>query len=89
MSDFGIPQEEVDYQFNIGQRFFHQLSDEERLQYKADHKAASYNGYNGPLVFSSVTLIKTHHDDSDETARGRMPMIRDTTLRAVIVNLEL
>ncbi|WWD22269.1 hypothetical protein CI109_106760 [Kwoniella shandongensis] len=57
VSDFGISQEEVDYQFHLSQEFF-SLPLEEKLKYAANHKAASYNGYNGPHVYEAD---KTEH----------------------------
>jgi isopenicillin N synthase-like dioxygenase len=58
VSNFGISQEEVDYQFEISQQFFDGLSLEEKLRYKADHSKFSYNGYNGPAVFECVAVFQ-------------------------------
>ncbi|ORY27925.1 putative UPF0676 protein [Naematelia encephala] len=56
VSDFGLSQEEVDFQFKIGQEFF-ELPMEEKVKYAADHKNHSYNGYNGPAVFEGGSQI--------------------------------
>ncbi|KAJ7676243.1 hypothetical protein B0H17DRAFT_1016133 [Mycena rosella] len=50
VTDFGISQEEVDRQFQLSQEIF-DLPLETKLKHKADHKSASYNGYNGPHVY--------------------------------------
>ncbi|KII84624.1 hypothetical protein PLICRDRAFT_46005 [Plicaturopsis crispa FD-325 SS-3] len=58
VTGFGISQEEVDRQFELSHEFF-DLPLEEKLKYAADHKAASYNGYNGPQVYEPG--VTEHH----------------------------
>ncbi|WVQ80517.1 hypothetical protein IAT38_002622 [Cryptococcus sp. DSM 104549] len=50
VSNFGVTQEEVDHQFEIGKTIF-DLSLEEKVKYGADTKSFSYNGYTGPAVY--------------------------------------
>lgn len=42
--NFGLSQEETDFQFAIGKRLF-QLSTEEKLKYRADLEHGNYSGY--------------------------------------------
>ncbi|KAJ6591524.1 hypothetical protein DFH09DRAFT_177200 [Mycena vulgaris] len=58
VKNFGVSQEDVDRQFALSQEIF-ELPLEEKLKYKANHAAASYNGYNGPHVYDPDT--KDHH----------------------------
>jgi len=44
VTNFGIPQEEVNRQFALGQSFY-ELSIEEKLKYMPDLDSGSYNGY--------------------------------------------
>ncbi|WRT68170.1 uncharacterized protein IL334_005145 [Kwoniella shivajii] len=50
VSNFGLSQDEVDYQFSIGKRIF-DLPLAEKVKYGADTKSFSYNGYTGPAVY--------------------------------------
>ena len=42
--NFGLPQEDIDYQFAIGKEVF-SLPTEEKLKYRADLEHGDYNGY--------------------------------------------
>jgi isopenicillin N synthase-like dioxygenase len=44
VTNFGIPQEEVDEQFALGQKFY-ELPLEEKLKYVPDLDSGNYNGY--------------------------------------------
>ncbi|KAJ6529137.1 hypothetical protein DFH09DRAFT_1327378 [Mycena vulgaris] len=57
VKNFGVSQEDVDRQFAVTKRSSSFLW--EKLKYKANHAAASYNGYNGPHVYDPDT--KDHH----------------------------
>lgn len=44
VTNFGIPQEDVDQQFSLGQKFY-ELPQEEKLKYEPDLDNGDYNGY--------------------------------------------
>nr|XP_019043749.1 hypothetical protein I302_08330 [Kwoniella bestiolae CBS 10118]OCF22679.1 hypothetical protein I302_08330 [Kwoniella bestiolae CBS 10118] len=60
VSNFGLTQEEVDYQFSIGKKIF-DLPLSEKKKYGADTKSFSYNGYTGPAVKHHTDRLKLCH----------------------------
>ncbi|OCF62024.1 hypothetical protein L486_01690 [Kwoniella mangroviensis CBS 10435] len=76
VSNFGLSQEEVDYQFSIGKQIF-DLPLSEKVKYGVDTKAFSYNGYTGPAnhqidisyVLSNIPKLTSHFPDKEAHPR--------------------